>query len=48
MKIGNFEDFYVLNLIGTFVLRCKLAKSAEMTSKIEKRQFKAIFETPTP
>lgn len=45
-KICNFEDFCVLNPIGTFILHCKLAKNCWNGPKVWKRQFKAIFETP--
>ena len=45
LKTCNFEDFCVLNPIGTFILHCKLLK---MVSKLEKSLFNAIFETLQP
>ena len=43
LKICNFEDFCVLNLIGTFVLLYKLVKSDKMGSKIEKKAVHGHF-----
>ena len=39
LKMWIFDDFCVLNLIGTFIWRCELAKTAKMASK---------FKIPTP
>ena len=44
-----FEDFCVMNLIGTFVLRCKLAKSARNCLKDRKKgPLRPFSRPPTP
>ena len=45
---GNFEDFCMLNLIGTFVLRCKLAKSARNGLEDRKKALYGHFRDPPP
>ena len=43
-----FEDFFVLNLIGTFILLCKLYKTAKNDVKVAKNAFWPFFGPPSP
>ena len=45
-KISYFEDFLMLKMIGTFILLCKLAKTAKKYSQTRQKGHFGYFLTP--
>ena len=46
MKLSYFEDFFVLNSIGIFILLCKPGKTAQNAVKVAKNGILGTFDPP--